>query len=503
MKKIIPLLTSLACALALYSCKHATAPTEKDMTLYPFNVAAEDEEMRIGYVGIDGKVAIQPQFFIGDLFVDGRALVCDTNHLFGFIDEHGTYVIPSRYADAMRFSEGLEPVSEVDGPCAFIDTKGETKLKVEFADMLGSFRDGLAVFMQDGKLGYIDKSGKIVVPAQYDHAGTFHDGLAKVAQDAPGLPTKYGYINTKGELQIGYQYDSACNFHDGLAVVGNGDQYGFIDNKGKVVIPLQYSALTEKFADGLCAAAIGDRWGAINKKGEWVIKAQYVFLSNFAANGLAVCVYGDDHKKMVINKRGERILEKIPPFITPFYGNYAITGADDRYLGVVDSKGIFKIQPRYQISRIAFFPEKTREYLLDVLITSNRPSARFVAYTWLININHLNFEPLEKYAAPSAMKLINALAPYISRCPAEELAKAQHIKVTITHIDEHEDYAIINYTTSDDPEREGELRLVKDGAQWLVEYPKLDRLGEEVAAMQQIADTSSSHLLDDMPEEVE
>jgi len=178
--------------------------------------------------------------------------------------------------------------------------------------------------------------------------------------------------------------------------VGNGGQYGFIDKKGKVVIPVQYTALTEQFADGLCAAAIGDKWGAINKKGEWVIKAQYVFMTNFAANGLAVCVLDHDYKKIVINKRGGIVLEKIPPFITPFYGNYAVTGADDQHLGVVDGKGVFKIQPRYGLCRIAFFPAKTKEYLLDVLITSNRPSARFVAYTWLTNINHFNFEPIGK-----------------------------------------------------------------------------------------------------------
>jgi len=186
MKQIIPFLTCLASVIALHSCKQTSAPIEKDITLYPFNVAEEDEEMRIGYVGIDGQVAIQPQFFIGDLFVDGRALVCDTNRLFGFIDEQGSYIVPSRYADAMRFSEGLAPVAEVNGPCVFIDAKGETKLKVEFADMLGCFSNGLAMFLQDGKFGYIDKGSKIVVPAQYDHASAFHDGLAKVAQDAPG-----------------------------------------------------------------------------------------------------------------------------------------------------------------------------------------------------------------------------------------------------------------------------------------------------------------------------
>lgn len=37
--------------------------------------------------------------------------------------------------------------------------------------------------MQDGKYGFIDKTGKIVIPAKYDEVWNFGDGVALVVQN--------------------------------------------------------------------------------------------------------------------------------------------------------------------------------------------------------------------------------------------------------------------------------------------------------------------------------
>ena len=54
-----------------------------------------------------------------------------------------------------------------------------------------SFYDGLSCVKQNGKYGFIDKKGKVVVPFQFDDtAYSFSDGLAYVKQDG-----KYGFID--------------------------------------------------------------------------------------------------------------------------------------------------------------------------------------------------------------------------------------------------------------------------------------------------------------------
>lgn len=52
-----------------------------------------------------------------------------------------------------------------------------------------------------GKLGYIDRTGKLVVPPQFDEAQKFSGGRARVRIIKEG----YGYISTTGERLVPLQ----------------------------------------------------------------------------------------------------------------------------------------------------------------------------------------------------------------------------------------------------------------------------------------------------------
>jgi len=52
----------------------------------------------------------------------------------------------------------------------------------------------LFLVRQDGKLGYIDKTGQIVINPQFDWASSFFEGLARV-----WIGGKSGYIDKAGE----------------------------------------------------------------------------------------------------------------------------------------------------------------------------------------------------------------------------------------------------------------------------------------------------------------
>jgi hypothetical protein len=61
-------------------------------------------------------------------------------------------------------------------------------------DNAKDFSEDLAAVERAGKWGYIDKTGKEVVPCVYDDAYAFHEGLAQVKQAG-----KWGYIDTTGK----------------------------------------------------------------------------------------------------------------------------------------------------------------------------------------------------------------------------------------------------------------------------------------------------------------
>ena len=44
------------------------------------------------------------------------------------------------------------------------------------------YKEGLAIFTDNGKYGYIDSVRKIIIPAQYDIAKDFHNGMAYVSK---------------------------------------------------------------------------------------------------------------------------------------------------------------------------------------------------------------------------------------------------------------------------------------------------------------------------------
>ena len=61
-------------------------------------------------------------------------------------------------------------------------------------DFAGSFSNGLAHVKLNGKYGYINKSGEVVIPIRYDAAEKFEGGKAKVTKDGDSF-----YINMQGE----------------------------------------------------------------------------------------------------------------------------------------------------------------------------------------------------------------------------------------------------------------------------------------------------------------
>lgn len=61
--------------------------------------------------------------------------------------------------------------------------------------------------------GFIDKTGKIVIPTIYKKVGDFSEGLALVVNKNK----KYGFIDKTGEVVIPLEYDCVGDFHEGLA----------------------------------------------------------------------------------------------------------------------------------------------------------------------------------------------------------------------------------------------------------------------------------------------
>jgi len=126
--------------------------------------------------------------------------VRDINGKWGFIDDNsGRVVIPFKYSEVGKFSEGLARVSyisSIDGfkYWDFIDKTGEMRIRSREFENAGDFSEGLARIKYNGKWGFIDKSGKIVIPFIYNEAKDFSGGTALVR-----INNNWKYIDKTGK----------------------------------------------------------------------------------------------------------------------------------------------------------------------------------------------------------------------------------------------------------------------------------------------------------------
>ena len=121
-----------------------------------------------------------------------------------------------------------------------------TKLKLSYSD-IRSFSEGLVpVKNENGKYGYIDKSGNIVIPFKFEDALPFSEGLA---------PVKIGkgeyYVNKSGYMQVLENFEKGIRFSEGIVIQEEGKgNYIYIDKNGNIVTPFKFEDALP-FSEGL------------------------------------------------------------------------------------------------------------------------------------------------------------------------------------------------------------------------------------------------------------
>lgn len=214
-----------------------------------------------GFVNKEGKMVIEPQFNQSAYdysFSDGLAAV-KLNDLFGYINKDGEWVITPQFEEASPFTDGI----------AFVKKEPGKNIRVSNNE----------VCYVPAKGYLIDKTGTRISDLLFDRVGKQSEGLIRVE-----INGKWGYVDTKGKMIIEPQFSTAGGFSDGLAVVGIGDdrnlqsyRAGVIDKKGKFVINPQFSWMrSDGFTNGVAEMVTynGDCWECylINKSGKIIAK---------------------------------------------------------------------------------------------------------------------------------------------------------------------------------------------------------------------------------------
>ena len=257
---------------------------------------------------------------------------------FGFIDKTGKMVIgfdrlPKTAITVGEFREGraliyfrkmvrYESGEYPSSVAGYINETGEVVIPAAF-DVARDFSEGLAYveIEAEGFKGFIDYTGKRVITFEGRQAKDFHEGLAAASQE-----TKWGYIDRSGRWSVKPQYEFADDFSEGLAGVSSNWKYGFINKQGEIAIPARFDVRRDRrhremlvsagrFKQGLAAVALNRLSGYINKHGAFVVQPQFYTAQEFS-EGLGFVVDMNEITKVVrkagwIDKSGRFVIRKV------------------------------------------------------------------------------------------------------------------------------------------------------------------------------------------------
>lgn len=203
-----------------------------------------------------GKPVVEAKYDKVGAFSDGMYAV-KLGFAWGYVNDKGVLVIPTKYQEARNFVQGLACVRLCD------DNKTA----------------------KGCKYGYIDKTGKTSILFEYDDARDFKEGLAGVQADKEGA---WCYINDQGKCEIKPKFQIANNFEKGSAVVKVNGKFGTIDKKGNPLIPTIYDNILEVYP-GILQATKEGKFGLIRANGKEILPfGKYDKLNRGFDNGVAV-----------------------------------------------------------------------------------------------------------------------------------------------------------------------------------------------------------------------
>jgi hypothetical protein len=238
--------------------------------------------------------------------------------------------------------------------------------------------EGLCAVLLNGKLGFIDAQGKVVINFQFhvpsDEAmPRFQNGVCMIYVDSGHGGFEAIFIDKKGNrLFPGKIFTKAYAFVNDVALVmvhnpvKYTDNWQFIDIKGRPLsplldlrqgsIPMGFSSQDLPFHDGLLpfSGSLGDKFGFLNSAGKWVIAPRYSGVHPFH-EGIA-WVYDDDAKHWGgIDTKGNTVI----PFVyqnEPGDFSDGMAAVTDRFgrMGYIDKSNNLLIPCKYDDDKVPF-----------------------------------------------------------------------------------------------------------------------------------------------------
>lgn len=255
----------------------------------------------------------------------------------------------------------------IGGPLSQVRSE---ELSTAISDELASPADSevLLPVVIDGKWGFINQTGKIVIEPQFAEVEDFSEGLAAAAEPT-GKEDKWGsrilrwgYIDETGNWKIRPRFHSARKFSEGLAYVQLKEIYkgGYINQNGEMVIKPIFSG-GSRFRNGVASVnyEMGKKASLIDKKGNTLTERKYDIIVYFRGDPIKVYVtqwFSGEYLYGFIDSTGKEVIkpqfistghfsEDLLPVMVGKFVKVEYGWEPEGKWGYVDTEGNFVIEP--------------------------------------------------------------------------------------------------------------------------------------------------------------
>ena len=173
------------------------------------------------------------------------------------------------------------------GKMGIIDSTGKVIVPATFSrlDRLFDTKIGFSYrfYYDKKKQGILDESFNIIIPVgTYDDINIFIDGFFRVKKDG-----KFSFVDKQGKC-FDKWFEDAKDFSLGLAAVKVDGKWGFINDKSDFVIQNIYSEANGYSKEQLAAVKLNSKWGFIDLVGKIIIPIEYDKVTFFINNNCGV-----------------------------------------------------------------------------------------------------------------------------------------------------------------------------------------------------------------------
>ncbi len=191
-------------------------------------LAAVKVGKRWGYINTEGKIEIEPRFKKADDFSEEMAYVFEDKKG-GFIDKTGNFLFEINCVKALPFKNG-EAWVKVSNKYGCMNQAGKWIVKPKYYDAK-PYGDSslLTVVINKNYSGIVNTKGDVVTPLKYYSIDNLSSsGFAIYSKDG-----KYGFMDANGKVVVEALYDAVYDFHHGMALVIKNKIFSIIDTTGK------------------------------------------------------------------------------------------------------------------------------------------------------------------------------------------------------------------------------------------------------------------------------